>query len=101
MGARLLIYLFVLILGGYLGYKDKINIGLSNKLDFIQNISLFFLLFIMGIRIGLDEKVIRSFFSIGFKAGIISISTIIITIIITRIISKFIILKEGENKLEP
>ncbi|MCF6465657.1 LysO family transporter [Clostridium sp. Cult2] len=101
MGIRLLIYLIILLAGAVLGYKDKIVVGLSNKLNLIQNISLFFLLFIMGIRIGLDEKVISSFFTIGFKAGIIAIITIVLTVVVIRILSRFIIKKEGENRFEP
>jgi uncharacterized membrane protein YbjE (DUF340 family) len=101
MGIRLLIYLIILGIGAVLGYKDKIGTKLSNKLNLLQSISLFFLLFIMGIRIGLDEKVIKSFFSIGLKAGVIAIFTIIITILTTKIITKFVIFREGENKVEP
>ena len=101
MGFRLLIYLIILGTGALLGYKGKISIRLENKLNLIQSISLFYLLFIMGIKIGLDEQIIRSFVSIGYRAGIIAIFSITVTILITTTISRFIICKEGENKFEP
>ncbi len=43
MGIRLLIYLIILGIGAVLGYKDKIGTKLSNKLNLLQSISLFFL----------------------------------------------------------
>lgn len=100
MGLRVLMYFAILFLGYILGKKDKISNELYKKLNTIQNICLFFLLFIMGIKIGLDETVINSFLSIGYKATIISLVTIIVTILITKAISKFIFSKKGEENIE-
>lgn len=100
MGFRLLIYLSILSIGGILGYKDKISSNLGNRLDILQSICLFFLLFIMGIRIGLDEKVIQSFFTIGYKAGVIAIFTLVFSVLFVRIIKGLVIIKEGEDKVE-
>ncbi len=101
MGIRLLIYLIIIAIGAILGYEDRISENISKKLNLIQNICLFFLLFIMGIRIGLDEKVIKSLLSIGYRAGIIAISTIFFTLLVIKILTRFIILKEGESRFEP
>ncbi|WP_025641241.1 LysO family transporter [Schnuerera ultunensis] len=101
MGIRLLIYLTIIAIGTILGYEEKISTNVGKKLNLIQNICLFFLLFIMGIRIGLDEKVIKSLLSIGYRAGIIAISTIFFTLLVIKILTRFIILKEGENRFEP
>ena len=56
MGVRLILYLALLIIGGMIGYKDLISEKFNSKLGIIQNICLLFLLFIMGIRIGLDDN---------------------------------------------
>ncbi len=91
MGTRLLLYLGILILGAYIGFKDKISEKLKSRLGTIQNICLLFLLFIMGIKIGIDENVINSFLSIGVKAFIMSIFTVGFSIIGVFLVSKFII----------
>lgn len=100
MGLRVLMYFVILFLGFMLGKKDKISHELYDKLNTIQNICLFFLLFIMGISIGLDESVINSFLSIGFKATVISIVTLIVTIVIVKIISMLIFNEKEEGKIE-
>lgn len=100
MVLRVLIYFIILFLGYLLGNKDKIRHELYHKLNTIQSICLFFLLFIMGTRVGLDDSVISSFPVIGFKATIISLVTIIVTILITRVISKFVFNKKGEENIE-
>lgn len=91
MGARLLLYLGILILGAYIGFKDKISEKMKSQLNNIQNICLLFLLFIMGIKIGIDENVINSFFSLGLKAVIMSVFTVGFSIIGVFLVSKFIL----------
>ena len=98
MGTRLLLYLGILILGAYIGFKDKISEKLKSQLNNIQNICLLFLLFIMGIKIGIDENVINSFFYIGLKAFIMSIFTVGFSIIGVLFVSKFIL--EKRDKIE-
>jgi uncharacterized membrane protein YbjE (DUF340 family) len=91
MGSRLLLYLGILILGAYIGFKDKISEKMKSQLNNIQNICLLFLLFIMGIKIGIDENVINSFFSLGLKAVIMSVFTVGFSIIGVFLVSKFIL----------
>lgn len=96
MGTRLLLYLGILILGAYIGFKDKISDKLKGQLNNIQNICLLFLLFIMGIKIGIDENVISSFFNIGLKALVISIFTVSFSILGVFLVSKFILGKRDK-----
>lgn len=96
MGTRLLLYLAILILGAYIGFKDKISDKLKKQLNNIQNICLLFLLFIMGIKIGIDENVINSFFSLGLKAVIMTLFTVGFSIIGVFIVSKFILGKRDK-----
>ncbi|WP_313756412.1 LysO family transporter [Tissierella sp.] len=96
MGVRLILYLGILAVGGLIGYKDKVSEKLQDNLNKIQNLCLLFLLFIMGITIGINDEVVSNLISIGFKAGIISIFTVSFSIIFVGFIKKFIVL-EGEN----
>ena len=96
MGTRLLLYLGILILGAYIGFKDKVSEKLKSQLNNIQNICLLFLLSIMGIKIWIDENVINSFFSIGLKAFIMSIFTVGFSIIGVLFVSKFILGKRDK-----
>lgn len=98
MGLRLLLYLAVLLIGGFIGYKGKISEKIMNKLNLIQTICLLFLLMVMGITIGIDEKVISSFFTIGFKAIVISIFTIGFSIIGIYLLSRFVL--KRRDKIE-
>ncbi len=76
MTTRLLMYLGVILIGALIGARGKINEKLSSRLGDIQTIFLLLLLFIMGIKIGMDDTVVSSFFSIGFSAFVISIFTV-------------------------
>lgn len=88
MGLRLLLYLGVLLIGGIIGRRGKIIENIDKNLGKIQNISLLFLLFVMGVSIGINDKIISNLLSIGFKAGIISIFTIVFSIISVYIVKK-------------
>lgn len=94
----LVMYLGILVIGGIIGYTGKISKGLEGNLDKLQNICLLFLLFVMGITIGINEEVISNLFSIGFKAIIMSLFTVGFSVICVRLISKFIVVEE--DKLE-
>lgn len=100
MGIRLLVYFGVLSLGFLFGHKDRINTELHRKLNIIENACLYILLFIMGIRIGLDDSVISSFLFIGYKAVVITLITLIVTIGIVNLISRFIMNRKGEDEIE-
>lgn len=96
MGLRLMLYLGILLLGGLIGYKDKISKNVQSNLNIIQNISLLFLLFIMGITIGINEEVVSNLFAIGIKATIISLGSILFSIVFVRLISEYV-LRPGDE----
>lgn len=89
MGLRLLLYLIILITGGIVGYKDLVEDKIYSKINHIQNICLLTLLFIMGIRMGLDPKVVNSFFALGLKAFMLSSLSIVFSIIMVKLITSF------------
>lgn len=84
------------MLGGIIGYRDKLSPMLEGKLNTIQNACLLFLLFVMGITIGINDKVISNIFSIGLKAGIISIFAVGFSMLFVHLVKKFIPLEEKE-----
>ena len=98
MGVRLFLYLGILLIGGIIGYKDLVNEKIQSKLNIIQEICLLFILFVMGITIGINDNVISNLFSIGFKAFIMSIFTVAFSIIFVRLIRKFIVLESEKSE---
>ncbi len=73
----ILLYLGLLIVGGLLSYKGLVHKELYHRLDIVQLICLFALLFTMGLRIGMDDKVIDAFAQIGLHASIFAAFTVI------------------------
>lgn len=96
MVTSLLKYLGILILGGIIGFKGKLSPKLEGKLNTIQTVCLLFLLFIMGITIGINDDIISNIFSIGLKAGIISVFTVGFSILFVHLVKKFIPMEEKE-----
>lgn len=97
MGLRLLLYLSLLIIGGIIGSRDCISERFHSKLGTIQNVCLLFLLFIMGVRIGLDEDVISSFLSIGVKAFVLALFSIIFSVLLVRLVRNIVLGNKEEN----
>lgn len=97
MGIRLLLYLLILIIGGLLGSKDLISEKFHSKLGIFQNACLLFLLFIMGIRIGLDDKVISSFLTIGIKAFILALFSVIFSVLLVRLVRNIVVGNKEET----
>ena len=87
---RLVIYLSILVLGGLIGYKKGIRKEISDKIDMIQIMCLLFLLFVMGVRMGLDDKVISSFLSLGYQAVVLSVFSIVFSVVFVMFVTKFI-----------
>lgn len=90
MGIRLLMYLAVILLGALIGARAKINKKLIGRLGSIQTACLLLLLLVMGIKIGMDEEVIGSFFSIGYSAIIISVFTVGFSILGVKLVSGYV-----------
>ena len=86
----ILLYLIILLIGAYIGYKDNLKF-LVKQAGPIQNYALFFLLFIMGIKIGLDREIIYSFGKIGFQGMILALSSIIFSVAGVKLVSSKII----------
>ncbi len=91
MLTNVLLYLVLLIIGGLLSYKGLIHKKLIRKAGSLQLFFLYILIFIMGLRIGLDRDILAAIYSIGLKAAIYAVVTIIISAFMVFIVSKYII----------
>ena len=83
-----LFYLAILVLGGLIGYKNLLDDFWIEKLGCIQNYVLLFLLFIMGVNIGIDEDAVKYFHVIGYQSIVLAIFAIIFSIFFVKFISK-------------
>lgn len=90
---RILLYIFIITFGFLLSKYHLIPLKLKLKTSFLQTSSLFFLLGVMGYKIGSDEKIIKEFPNLGFQAIIIACFSILGSILITKIIFK----RRGDN----
>ena len=100
MLSNVLIYLVLLIIGGILSYKGLIHQKLIRKAGSLQLFFLYVLIFIMGLRIGLDREIVDAIYSIGLKAGIYAVATITFSAFMVFLVSKYIIKShpKGEGK---
>ena len=99
MGFRLLLYLAILIFGAFIGFKGLASEKLHGKMNLIQTLCLLFLLFIMGIRIGVDKDVISSFGKLGYQAVVISIFSIVFSVVLVKAIRKYIVSEEKGGRI--
>lgn len=99
MELRLLLYLCILLLGGILGYKRYNDVKLKSTLNIMQSISLLFLLFIMGVRIGLDKNVIKSFMDLGLQGTILAVFSIVFSILLVKIARYLVFTKRKEKEV--
>lgn len=95
MGLRLLLYLGILGIGGMVGNRYQLNEKSLSRLSLIQSLCLLFLLFIMGVKTGLDKDIIESFLNIGFKALFISIFTISFSVLGVYLVKRQYYKNEG------
>jgi uncharacterized transporter YbjL len=78
----------MLLVGGFIGYKEIAHKKLLERLDKFQLAALILLLFIMGIRIGADQEVMGAISTIGFKALVFSVISIGVSVLFVWIYEK-------------
>ncbi|MBF4692977.1 DUF340 domain-containing protein [Fusibacter ferrireducens] len=79
--SSIFLYLLLLIVGGFLSYRGVVPRKLFDKLEHIQLICLFILLFAMGLRIGMDDRVINAFLKLGIHATLFALVSIFFSIL--------------------
>lgn len=98
---RILLYISLMLLGFIVGRKGNLGKALIKKLDSIQLVCLLFLLFIMGVSMGIDPNVMSSFSFLGFKGIIFASFSIIFSVFFIFIMNKILLLfKKEDNYLE-
>lgn len=85
---NILLYLIILIMGAILGSKMKWKSGRDKAVGLVQNLALYFLLFVMGIKIGLDEEILGSFGTIGLQGMVLAAASVLFSIAGVRLVSK-------------
>jgi len=97
---NILLYLIIIIMGAIIGFKDIIKPKLMDNIGRVQHYSLLFLLFIMGLKIGLDKNTIKSFGLIGFQAVLLAIFSIVFSIAAVKLVSAFVMKEKEEGQIQ-
>lgn len=88
MALRVLLYFGLLGVGWLLSNKGLIHDKVMGKISHIQTIILFGLIFVMGVRVGMDEQVISSIGQIGIMAFVFAVVTMSMSILFVHIVRK-------------
>jgi len=91
MAFRIFLYFGLMAVGWMLSNKGLIHKKLMGKISIIQSLILFGLIFIMGIRVGMDEQVVSSIGQIGIMAAVFAVSTAGFSILFVYIARKKLI----------
>jgi len=94
---RILLYIVIISIGALVGYKELVSEKILKRMGTIQYICLLFLLFVMGIKIGINKSILMSVHKLGLTAVVISIFSISFSILGVKFISKFI---KSEKRVE-
>lgn len=87
---RILLYIVIITIGAIVGYKELVSEKIFSKMSTIQYMCLLFLLFVMGIKIGINKNVLLSFHKLGLTAVVISFFSISFSILGVKLISKYV-----------
>lgn len=91
------LYLVLLIAGGLLSYNGLIHIKMLKRVGSLQMLFLYILIFVMGIRLGMDKDVLKAIGTIGFKATVFTIGTLATGVAAVYVVNRFLI-KGQEGK---
>lgn len=98
MLSQLVLYLSMLLIGGLIGYFNMTHKKIDQALSKLQIISLLFILFIMGIRLGADEQVVTNVRTIGFKALVLAFGSVLFSLLFVYVGRKLFHLGKGGVK---
>ncbi|MBS7528048.1 LysO family transporter [Fusibacter paucivorans] len=72
----IVLYMALLLVGAWLSYRNRINEVWYKRLEPIQMWCLYFLLVVMGMRIGSDREILSAFFQIGLHASVFAVFSV-------------------------
>ncbi|WP_313342269.1 DUF340 domain-containing protein [Sedimentibacter sp.] len=88
MALRILLYFGLLAVGWLLSSKGLIHNNLMKKISGIQAVILFGLIYVMGVRVGMDEQVLSSIGKIGLTAAVFAAITVAFSILFVYLLRK-------------
>ncbi len=94
-----LFYLIILVVGGVLSNKNFIPKKVYPYIERIQFACLVLMLASMGLKMGMDEKVVSSFFTIGVHSVLFGIMTIACSVLVVFLVIRFVnIISKSDSK---
>ncbi len=94
----ILVYIAVLLTGGFISARGFLKPGGEKQADRLLSVSLFLLIFMMGIKIGMDEYVLNSFRTIGIQALVLVVSSVAFSIGGVRLVAKYVLRWEEDTQ---
>lgn len=98
MFGTLLLYLGMLLIGAVIGYFELHHKKLDSVLGKLQIIALLFILFVMGIRLGGDERVMNALETIGMQSTLLAVGTLVFSVLFVYLGRKLMHLGRGADR---
>lgn len=87
---RILLYITIIFIGAWLGAGGKLKEKFTDKLSKFQFASLLFMLFVMGVNIGVNDDVVNGFYKLGLQAVVLAAFSIAFSILFVKLVSGFV-----------
>ena len=82
----IILYVAIILVGYFITKKCLIHKFIDDKVGMLQSFSLFFLLGMMGYKIGADRELLSKFHILGINSVIITICAIIGSVLLVHIV---------------
>lgn len=96
MSWKLLLYIVLLLIGMLMSKKNLFSEKVFASIGRAQMICLLVLLFAMGINLGMNDEILRSFAAIGFKGVFFGFITITFSVLFVHLLVRFVFGKEAK-----
>ena len=94
----ILFYIAVLLAGGIIGARRLLKPRWLEGSDTLLSGALLLLIYLMGVKIGLDELVLSSFRTIGYQALVLALFSIFFSILGVKLVAGYVLRwKEGDQ----
>lgn len=82
----IILYVAIILVGYFITKKGLIPKFIDNKVGLLQSCSLFFLLGMMGYKIGSDDKILANFHILGLNSIIVTVCAVVGSVLLVHII---------------
>jgi hypothetical protein len=83
---RILLYVCIILAGFQISKSSLLSEGFYKKIGKFQSMALFFLLGVMGYKVGADDTLIHNLYRIGIEAFTVSSLTIVFSVFFTYLV---------------